>query len=347
MAGGFFNKMYYGNPNKPDLKKEDVKTGRFKTFFTVLQIRFWQLIQLNLLYSVFWIPAFVLLQGQLLIMQETKEPISLLFYLLMIPCLMLIGPATASVSYILRNWARDEHSWVWSDFKDAWKENWKQGMFMGLIDGIALLLFGVNFVFYGQMAGKNLLYAFLYYFMIMIAILFTMMNMFVFPMMVTYRLKLKQIIKNSFILTMVKLPFAFLIFLLSAAIFIVTLAYLLSIPFFVAGLTFPGLIIVSYVNWVFDKYINPKVPDQEDTENDHAEITDTENGHAEIADADDTGRDHAEIENADKGHAEVENTGKNPPEDSSPERSNADSDHASREDGSSPVDSVPTEGEHA
>ena len=314
MAGGFFNKLYYGNPNKPDLKKEDVKTGRFKTFFTVLQIRFWQLIQLNLLYSVFWIPAFMLLQGQLLIMQKTREPFSVLFYLMMIPCMMLIGPATVSVSYILRNWARDEHSWVWSDFKDAWKGNWKQGLFMGLIDGIALLLFGVNFVFYGQMAGKNLLYAFLYYFMIMIAILFTMMNMFVFPMMVTYRLKLKQIIKNSFILTMVKLPFAFLIFLLSAAIFIVTLAYLLSIPFFVVGLTFPGLIIASYVNWIFDKYINPKVTDQKDPENDNAEIADAGNGNAGG-----TGRDHAEIEKGDEGSAEVGNMGKEPPEDGSPE----------------------------
>ncbi len=337
MAGGFFNKLYYGNPNKPDLKKEDVKTGRFKTFFTVLQIRFWQLIQLNLLYSVFWIPAFMLLQGQLLIMQKTREPFSVLFYLMMIPCMMLIGPATVSVSYILRNWARDEHSWVWSDFKDAWKENWKQGLLMGLIDGIALLLFGVNFVFYGQMAGKSLFYAFLYYFMIMIAILFTMMNMFVFPMMATYRLKLKQIIKNSFILTMVKLPFAFLIFLLSAAIFIATLAYLVSIPFFVVGLTFPGLIIASYVNWIFDKYINPKVRDQEDPGNDNAAIADADHGNTDKPE-----RDHAEIENKDQGSAEVGNTGKEPQEGDRLESDNADHDHAVPGDGSHPVNSVPT-----
>ena len=266
MFGGFFNRMYYGDPRKPDLKKEDVKGSRFKMFFTVLQIRFWQLIQLNLLYSVFWIPAFVLLQAQLLITQETKEPISLLFYLLMIPCLMLTGPATAAVSYILRNWARDEHAWVWSDFKDAWKENWKQGMMMMLINGVVLLLFSVNFVFYGQMAGNSFLYAFLYYFMIMIAILFAMMNLFIFPMIVTYRLTLKQIIKNAFILTMVKLPFTFLIFVLAAAIVVLTLTYLLSLPFFVIGLTFPAFITISYVNWIFDKYINNRIVENEEGE---------------------------------------------------------------------------------
>jgi uncharacterized membrane protein YesL len=266
MFGGFFNRMYYGDPRKPDLKKEDVKGSRFKIFFTVLPIRFWQLIQLNLLYSIFWVPAFLLLQVQLLVSQKTGEPVSLLFFLLMIPCLMLTGPATAAVSYIIRNWARDEHSWVWTDFKDAWKDNWKQGMLMMLINGIVLLLFSVNVMFYGQMANNSFLYAFLYYFMIMVGILFAMMNLFIFPMIVTYRLNLRQIIRNAFILTMVKLPLTFLIFILAAAIVLLTLIYLLSLPFFVVGLTFPAFIVISYVNWIFDKYINNRIIDDEEEE---------------------------------------------------------------------------------
>ena len=36
MFGGFFNRMYYGDPRKPDLKKEDLKGNRFKLFTTVL-----------------------------------------------------------------------------------------------------------------------------------------------------------------------------------------------------------------------------------------------------------------------------------------------------------------------
>jgi uncharacterized membrane protein YesL len=266
MFGGFFNRMYYGDPRKPDLKKEDLKGNRFKLFFTVLPIRFWQLIQLNLLYSIFWIPAFVLLQAQLLITQETGDPVSILFYLLMIPCLMLAGPATAAVSYIIRNWARDEHAWVWSDFKDAWKENWKQGLLMMLINGIVFMLFNVNLIFYGQMARENIIYSFLYYFMIMLFILFAMMNMFIFPMMVTYRLKLRQMIKNAFILTMVRLPRTFLIFILAAAIILLSLSVLLSIPFFIVGLTFPAFIMISYVNWIFDEYINHRLSDEEEEE---------------------------------------------------------------------------------
>ena len=253
---GFFNKMYYGDPRKPDLKKENIKVNRFKMFFTVLQIRVWQLIQLNMLYSIFLIPAFLLLQGQLILTQETNEPVSVIFFLLMIPCLMLAGPATAATAYIIRNWARDEHSWVWTDFKDAWKQNWKQGMQVMLINGIVLMLFSVNLVFYGKMASNSLIFLVMYYFMIMIGIVYAMMNMFIFPMIVTYRLKLKQIFKNAFILTMVKLPFAFGIFVLSMAIVLLCAMYLMSLPIFVIGLTFPAFITISYVNWLFDKYIN-------------------------------------------------------------------------------------------
>ncbi len=256
---GFFNRMYYGDPRKPDLKKEDVQGSRIKMFFTVLPIRFWQLIQLNLLYSIFWIPSVLLLNIQGLIMQETNEPVSILFFFLLIPCLVIAGPATAGMTYIVRNWARDEHAWVWSDFKDAWKENWKQGLIMMLINGVLLLLLNVNLQFYGAMVAENSLFLILYYMMIVLAVVVGMMNMFIFPLMVTYRLPVKHLIRNAFILTMVKLPFTFIVFLGAAALVVLSLIYLFSIPFFLVGLTFPAFIVLSYVNWIFDKYINNRM----------------------------------------------------------------------------------------
>lgn len=258
---GFFNKMYYGNPNKPDLKKDDVKGSRIKIFFTVLQVRFWQLIQLNLLWSISWIPTIILIYLRGIIIQETNEPASLLFYVLLTICLMIAGPATAGAIYVIRKWANDEHAWVWVDFKDSLKENWKQGTLMMLIIGIAIMLFNLNIRFYGDLATQegSFLSSFLYYFMIMIFLLFMMLCMFIFPMIVTYRLKLWQIIKNSFILTMVKLPFAFLIFILSMGITFLTIYYLAGILFFVLGLSFSSLIVCSYASWLFDKYINTNI----------------------------------------------------------------------------------------
>lgn len=256
MFGGVFNKMYYGDPRRPDLKKEDMKINRFKLFFTVLQIRIWQLIQLNLLYSVFWIPAFIVIQMQLVLSQETGEPITILFFLLLIPCLLLAGPATAGITYVMRNFARDDHAWVWTDFKDAWKQNWKESLLLMLINGIALMFFYINIVFYSGMVQQSLIYLVLQYLILMMGLIFAMMNMFIFPMLVTYKLSVKQILKNAFIFTMVKLPVTLGIFVLAAGIFILSALYLMSLPVFVVGFAIPGFIIVSYTNYMFDKYIN-------------------------------------------------------------------------------------------
>ncbi|MDD2502671.1 MAG: DUF624 domain-containing protein [Clostridia bacterium] len=278
---GFFNRMYYGDPRKPDLKKEDTQGSRFKLFFTVLSVRFWQLIQLNLLSSIFWVPSILLLYMQGLIMQETGEPVTILFFLLMIICLMIAGPATAAMTYIVRNWSRDEHAWVWSDFKDAWKENWKQGLIMMLINSVLLLVLYVNLQFYGAMVAENILFMILYYMMYIIAIVIGMMNMFIFPLMVTYRLSIKHLFRNAFILTMVKLPFTFLVFAVAVVLTVLSLLYILSLPFFLVGITFPALIVLSYVNWIFDKYINDRMQEEGLEEEDKLEYEEIEAEEAE------------------------------------------------------------------
>ena len=275
MFGGFFNRMYYGNPNKPDLKKEDVQEGRFKLFFIVLQVRFWKLIQLNLLYSLFWVPGFFVIYMNLMAMAQSPEIVeatgniqsfALTMLLMLIPCMVIAGPATAGVTYILRNWARDEHAWVWSDFKDAWKQNWKESLLIMLINGVAMLIFYVNVIFYAAQAQQSLLFVALRYLILVIGIIYAMMNMFIFPMLVTYKLKVREIFKNAIIFTMAELPRAFVIFLLAFLLFGVVFYYSIPfiIPFFIIGLTFPMLITVSFANWVFDKYLNKQIKDKKE-----------------------------------------------------------------------------------
>ena len=262
MFGGFFNRMYYGNPNKPDLGYEDLKKRRFKLFFTVLQIRFWKLIQLNLLYSIFWLPTFIWIYVQSVVTAETGEPVTLFFFLILLPCLLFAGPATAGTTYVVRNWARDEHAWLFSDFKDAWKMNWKESLLIMFINGVVLMLFYVAVIFYNALAVKSILYLALYYFILMIGLVYAMMNIYIFPLLVTYKLTIRQIYRNAFIFTIGKLPHTFGIFVLMAGVFIASTWYIF--PLFLVGLTFPMLICVSLANWVFDKYMNVKLEDYQD-----------------------------------------------------------------------------------
>ncbi|HZJ82556.1 MAG TPA: DUF624 domain-containing protein [Clostridia bacterium] len=277
MFGGFFNRMYYGNPNKPDLKRGDTQIGRFKLFFTVLQVRFWKLIQLNLLYSLFWIPAFAVLYINLMAAVESPSIIEMAgnmqsfwfaVLLFLIPFMVIAGPATAGAVYVIRNWARDEHAWLWSDFKDVWKQNWKQSLLIMLINGLVLITLYVNINFYAIQAQQNLIYVVLHYLILMMGIIYAMMNMFIFPMLVTYKLKTRQIFKNALIFTMAELPRAFVIFVLAFAIFgiVFYFSFPFIIPFFIVGLTFPMLIAVSFANWVFDKYLNKESGEKEEEE---------------------------------------------------------------------------------
>ena len=262
MFGGFFNRMYYGNPNKPDLKYEDLKKRRFKLFFTVLQVRFWKLIQLNLLYSIFVLPTFLWIYIQTLVTAETGEPITLLFFLILLPCMLFAGPATAGVTYVIRNWARDEHAWVFSDFKDAIKMNWKESLLIMFINCVVMMFFYVAVTFYHAMAMTDLLYLFLYYFMLLIGLIYAMMQIYVFPLLVTYKLNVGQIFRNAFIFTLGRLPHTFGIFVLMVAVFIASAWYIF--PMFLVGFTFPMLIGVSLANWVFDKYMNARLDEDEE-----------------------------------------------------------------------------------
>lgn len=269
MFGGFFNRLYYGNPNRPDLKEEDVKVGRFKLFFIVLQVRFWKLIQLNLLYSLFCIPVFFVVTQLLIPSFELNLEIKQMFVigydflpiLILVPCLLLVGPAKAASTYVIRNWARDEHSWLWTDFKDTIKSNYKQSILVMLINGIVLVLFYFSLNFYKtmvQIQGGSFAFMLLYYFVIVLSVIFGMMNTFIFPMLVTYKLSIKQLFKNAFLLTMAELPRTFLFFAISTALFLFIFYFsiVFIIPFFLIGLTFPMLINISYINWLFEKYFN-------------------------------------------------------------------------------------------
>ena len=45
-----------------------------------------------------------------------------------VPCVAITGPSSAGSAYIMRNWARDQHAFLFSDFKDAFKGNWKHAL---------------------------------------------------------------------------------------------------------------------------------------------------------------------------------------------------------------------------
>ena len=58
---------------------------------------------------------------------------------LLVLSVLTYGPCRAGMTYVLRNFACEQHAWI-SDIWDKAKENWKQGMLFGVLDMLVLFV---------------------------------------------------------------------------------------------------------------------------------------------------------------------------------------------------------------
>ena len=286
--GGFFNRLYYGKAGKADYTPDDLPSNRFQLFFEVLRVRFWSLCRVNLMQVVFWLPVIVwtyinvlALQGIDVQMVEAGEEallglrdqlLSLVqtYLFILFPLVAITGPSSAGAAYVTRNWARDQHSFVWSDFKDAMRDNWKQALVVSAITGALPLVAFVGFVFYGQMAQQSALFYVPQVLLTLMCILWTLTLPLLYPLMVGYKLRLRDLLRNGLLLAMARLPQMVAVRLLTAIPLIVlcvnmvfwmnTIVMLVVAAYYLFfGHAMARLIYASVANGFFDRYINPHI----------------------------------------------------------------------------------------
>lgn len=292
------NSYYYGKSGKGDYTPDDLPKNRWQLFLEMLRTRMSGLCRMNLMYFVAWLPAMIAISlwvvsfGVALnnsfpvdeagnIIEEvaangvqsfwqTMNDMNFMTLLILIPCIAITGPFTAGLSYVTRNWARDEHAFPWADYKDAIKANWKQGLLVSTITGCVPFLVYICWRFYGDMAVGNAVWVIPQMLILMLGILWSLAVTYMYPMMVTYQMNFRTIIRNSFILAVGRLPGSVGIRLLHCVptvlftvIFLLTLQpwvlLLLFAYYLVFGFAFSRFITASFTNAVFDKYINSRI----------------------------------------------------------------------------------------
>ena len=139
---GFFGFMNYNKEGK-GVNPEDLDRGPLPTFFGILGRKFWKLIPINLLYVIFSLPALVLAffgssylvqaifpgldmtlvesaagaakdADDALVLQVFEMTIIFFLFAMMLAglALIIIGPVHAGIVYVLRNYSREEHSFI-------------------------------------------------------------------------------------------------------------------------------------------------------------------------------------------------------------------------------------------
>ncbi|MCL1963901.1 MAG: YesL family protein [Firmicutes bacterium] len=286
MLGRFFHSFYYGKAGKGDYTPENLPANRVQLFFEALRVRWSSLVKLNMLYIVFLLPALLWTflnygawqnveamaqTSEMLRGEADAQTLSIVgtWLLLLWPCIAITGPATAGVSYITRNWARDQHSFFLSDFKEAFAGNWKQALPMSCITGFVPLLVYVCYSFYGEQAEQSLLFIIPQVLVVVLGVVWLLSQQLAYMLMVTYKLTFGQVLRNALLLAVGKLPLSVGIRLLSLAFPLLCLLASILIPsvfgfallalvlyYLLFGFAFSRFLYASYANAVCEKYIN-------------------------------------------------------------------------------------------
>ena len=198
------------------------------------------------------------------------ESVLMSMLLWLIPCIAITGPFTAGLSYVTRNWARDEHAFIWTDFKDAVKANWKQSLVLSVITSLLPAVVFSGWRFYGQMAARSTFMIVPQVLIVLVALIWAISITYMHPLVVTYELKTKDVIRNGLLLGVARLPMSVAIRLLHCVPLLIGAALIwfwnpltgimiLFGYYALIGFSLSRFITASYTNAVFDRFINPKI----------------------------------------------------------------------------------------
>ena len=235
-----------------------------RNYFKILGRKFSLIIKANLLFiGVNILPVLALLVPFFLLLTDTsgqaaeyyanilsgKQLMSPVPFLI----LALFAPTFAGLTYLCRNFARQEHVFLVSDFFEHTKKNWKQALIAGFILSALLYVYLTAFLVYWNSESSFLRIA-----ISIFGMFFIYMSFYIFPQIVTFRLSLAKIFQNALHFAILNLPYNILLFVVLIAIhgFLilrVPILWLILMAFFLIAFT---TYTINYVTWtVIEKYM--------------------------------------------------------------------------------------------
>lgn len=292
--------LFSGNYSKagPGVSKDALEKNRFFLFFELLGRKFSKMIPLNMMYFVTLLPLAlglflslrvnpaVMENGVLNVQAWGKAPLlvfsgDIVGLIALAVSLFITGPATCGFTYVIRNMQRQEHAWIFSDFREHFAKNFKQGVAMSIIDLVAAFLFYVAFCFYSYtmpvtMPDSSLIASVAKYFIVILSIVFAVMHFYIYTMIVTFDMKLKDIFKNALIFTFAKLPINVLLSAIIVGAVFISLWYTAIgvICAFVFTLSFLAFLVIFCIYPSIDKTMikSQLPPETEEIEKDFEDV---------------------------------------------------------------------------
>ncbi|MGN1403803.1 MAG: hypothetical protein ACI4XB_05725 [Ruminococcus sp.] len=241
-----------------------------KGFFRYMEIfvqKFWKLLELNVIYFLCFVP----LLGAVVLYLTMRSTLGIvLAAVCLLLFVVLIGPATAAHTKILKNFVMEKPTFLLHDFLHTMRSEFKHSVVVGILDCLLVCCISAAFYVYPQLieqTGSKVYYVF-FAITLSIGLIALLMNFYIFLMMISTNLSLKNVLKNSLALAVVALKKNVITLLIVAAVVAVfvlvfvfvnikySLILLFLLPFMPAS--WLGLAIVMQCYPVIQKYIiNP------------------------------------------------------------------------------------------
>lgn len=184
-----------------------------KPFFRFMEIfgrKFWKMIGLNILYSLFFLPIVGAVAVFLMQYNGTMPsgmPSILLIAGLTILFAVLFGPATAGHTKVLRAYVLEKPVFMIHDFFKTFKSEFKYSCIVGIIDCFIAICIAASLYIYPIIIRQydNKIFYFFFALALSVGVVTLMMNFYTFLMIIATNLKIKQILKNSLSLAIIAL----------------------------------------------------------------------------------------------------------------------------------------------
>ena len=287
---GLFS-INYNKPGPGVSKDAPVKKPFFR-FWEVYFRKFFDLIKLNMLFAIPTAVTIVLVFAFGFFISGINQSLCFLGYLPFV----LLSPFVAGLTFVCRNYAREEHAFILSDFWDAVKNNWKQFLVNGLICYVFYMLMSVAISFYSTQVQQNSLLYVPLVVCLVLAFLFICAQFYIPVMIITFDLSLSKIYKNALIFAIIGLWRNLMliaiigVFILAAVIFFLVLpplaimVLLVLLIFWAFG--FFGFLVNFAVYPLLVKYIiKPYEKEQEDKKNALGETSEEEEDEPDFQDS--------------------------------------------------------------
>lgn len=210
---GFFGLFNYEKEG-PGISKNAPKKKTFIVFFETFFRNFWKFIVINVIYGIISLPV------------------------------ITNGLAAAGITNVTRNIARDKHSFGTSDFLETIMKNWKQALPAGIINTLIYIILGFDIYFFytaseGIMATVGLGIS------LCMLFIFTVMQYYIWTLIITFKFSLKQVYKNSFKFVFINMKMNLLCFFAILLVYAVNIALVFLLQsYFLPVITFELLLYI-------------------------------------------------------------------------------------------------------